>query len=77
MTFLNFLARCEISFALFVTDNEISLDKLRVSKHQSQADQIPSSSRSRHSSGISGNESADDDDDLILGMFTSSEEREK
>ena len=67
-----------ISFALFVTDNEINLDKLRLSKHQSQADQIPSSSsRSRHSSGISGNESADDDDDLILGMFTSSEEREK
>ena len=67
----------KISFDFLVADNEINLDKLRLSKHQSQADQIPSSSRSRHSSGISGNESADDDDDLILGMFTSSEEREK
>ena len=60
------------------TGNEISLDKLRFSRHQSQVDPISSSSvRSRHSSGFSGNESADDDDDLILGMFTSSEEREK
>merc|ERR1719411_1752525 len=60
------------------TGNEISLDKLRFSRHQSQVDPISSSSvRSRHSSGFSGNESADDDEDLILGMFTSSEEREK
>ena len=64
--------------SFFATGNEISLDKLRFSRHQSQVDTISSTSvRSRHSSGFSGNESADDDDDLILGMFTSSEEREK
>ena len=66
------------SFLVYLSD--IDFTKLRV--HSRQPSGIDQPSKSRHSSGHSSGlpksgDATDDDDDLILGVFTSAEEQEK